>query len=133
MHDYFVEWQSTARLLRIHHAVYMEARELGKEASPTSTVVDSQSVKATEKGGAHRSCGLNGKKRHAAVDTLGLMLAVSHIAWIARRAEIANRPGSLQSTCWPPLATWKGSTLLLSGPQFNSRAASRVNTVSAAS
>ena len=52
VHDYFVEWQCDGTLLRIHHALYMQARELaGKEASPTTTIVDSQSVKGAEKGG----------------------------------------------------------------------------------
>ena len=40
VHDYFVEWQCDGTLLRIHHALYMQARELvGKEASPTTTIV----------------------------------------------------------------------------------------------
>ena len=52
VHDYFVEWQCDGTLLRIHHALYMQTRELaGKEASPTTTIVDSQSVKGAEKGG----------------------------------------------------------------------------------
>jgi len=52
VHDYLVEWQCDGTLLRIHHAHYMQARELaGKEASPTTTIVDSQSVKGAEKGG----------------------------------------------------------------------------------
>jgi hypothetical protein len=52
VHDYFVEWQCDGTLLRIHHALYVQARELaGKEASPTTTIVDSQSVKGAEKGG----------------------------------------------------------------------------------
>ena len=52
VHDYLVEWQCDGTLLRIHHALYVETRELaGKEASPTTTIVDSQSVKAAEKGG----------------------------------------------------------------------------------
>ena len=52
VHDYWVEWQCDGTLLRIHHALYMQARELaGKEASPTTTIVDSQSVKGAEKGG----------------------------------------------------------------------------------
>lgn len=52
VHDYFVEWQCDGTLTRIHHALYMQARELvGKEASPTTTIVDSQSVKGAEKGG----------------------------------------------------------------------------------
>ena len=52
VHDYWVEWQCDGTLLRINHALYVQARELaGKEASPTTTIVDSQSVKGAEKGG----------------------------------------------------------------------------------
>ena len=65
VHDYFVEWQCDGTLLRIHHALYMQARELaGKEASPTTTIVDSQSVKGAEKGGAHRSSWLRRGKEN---------------------------------------------------------------------
>ena len=52
VHDYFVEWQCEGVLTRVHHALYVEARELmGREASPTCAVIDAQSVKAAEKGG----------------------------------------------------------------------------------
>src|SRR6516165_6107255 len=38
---------------RIHHALYVACREQGeREASPTAAIVDSQSVKSAEKGGA---------------------------------------------------------------------------------
>jgi hypothetical protein len=38
---------------RIHHALYVECRERGeREASPTAAIIDSQSVKSAEKGGA---------------------------------------------------------------------------------
>ena len=37
---------------RIHHMLYVKCREaLGREASPTAAVIDSQSVKSAEKGG----------------------------------------------------------------------------------
>ena len=84
MHNYFVEWQCDGTLLRIHHALYMQARELArKEAGPTAPSSTARSMKGAEKGGAHGSSWLRhskeikGKKRHAAVDTLGLMLAVA--------------------------------------------------------
>ncbi len=52
VHDYFVEWHCDGVLTRIHHALYCEVRELaGKAATPTTTIVDSQSVKSAEKGG----------------------------------------------------------------------------------
>ena len=52
VHDYFVEWHCDSTLTRIHHALYVEARELaGRDASPTTAIIDSQSVKSAEKGG----------------------------------------------------------------------------------
>jgi transposase len=45
-------WTYTGALERIHHALYVQCREaMGREASPTACVIDSQSVKSAEKGG----------------------------------------------------------------------------------
>jgi transposase len=52
VHDWFVRWHCRGALDRLHFALYQQARELaGKEASPTTAIVDSQSVKSAEKGG----------------------------------------------------------------------------------
>jgi Bacterial DNA polymerase III alpha NTPase domain len=64
----------TARLETIHHALYVKCREsMEREASPTACIIDSQSVKGGEKGGAcidPHGCAagkkIKGKKRHAA-------------------------------------------------------------------
>ena len=53
MHDYFRRWDHDGTLDRIHHALYVKCRELAeREASPTAGIIDSQSVKSAEKGGA---------------------------------------------------------------------------------
>jgi transposase len=52
VHDYptLRAWDGTLR--RLHHALFVQAREqAGKEASPTAAIIDSQSVKGAEKGG----------------------------------------------------------------------------------
>jgi len=50
--DYFDLWEYDGTLDRIHHALYVKCREaMGREASPTAAVIDSQSVKSAEKGG----------------------------------------------------------------------------------
>jgi transposase len=53
IHDYFVLWTCERTLDRIHHALYVACREqAGCEASPTASIIDSQSVKSAEKGGS---------------------------------------------------------------------------------
>jgi transposase len=53
VYGYFDLWTYDGTLDRIHYALYMKCREsAGREASPTAAVIDSQSVKAGEKGGA---------------------------------------------------------------------------------
>ena len=51
--DYFDLWTWDGTLERIHHALYVKCREaMGREVSPTACIIDSQSVKGAEKGGA---------------------------------------------------------------------------------
>ena len=53
VYGYFDLWTYDGTLDRIHHALYLKCREAaGREASPTAAVIDSQSVKSAEKGGA---------------------------------------------------------------------------------
>ena len=82
IHGYFDLWSWDGTLDRIHHMLYAKCREaLGREASPTAAVINSQSVKSAEKGVFDRSAGLRcgkkikGKKRHILVDTQGLLIS----------------------------------------------------------
>lgn len=51
VHEYLQLWDWDGALARLHHALYVQARELaGKEASPSVAIIDSQSVKGAEKG-----------------------------------------------------------------------------------
>jgi transposase len=94
LHEYLTRWDYDGTLDCIHHTLYVECRELaGREASPTAAIIDSQSVKSAEKGGASidppgydAGKKIKGKKRHLLVDTQGLlMLAIVHAANIQDR------------------------------------------------
>src|SRR5271169_2773403 len=96
VHHYFIWWQCDGVLDRIHHALYVAFREEAeREASPTAAIIDSQSVKSAEKGGAcidphgyDAGKKIKGKKRHVLVDTLGLLLHA-----IVHPADIQDRDG----------------------------------------
>lgn len=53
VYGYFWEWSRYGLLDHIHHALLVACREdEGREASPTAAIIDTQAVKATEKGAA---------------------------------------------------------------------------------
>jgi transposase len=50
--EYFNLWTCDGTLERLHHALYVAVREqAGREASPTTAIIDSQSAKGAQKGG----------------------------------------------------------------------------------
>lgn len=50
-HYYFMLWDWDGTLERIHHWLYVAARkQVGREASPTAAIIDSQSARAAQKG-----------------------------------------------------------------------------------
>ena len=52
VHWYLTLWNWDGTLERIHHALYVTLREQeGRQASPTATIIDSQSAKGAPKGG----------------------------------------------------------------------------------
>jgi transposase len=56
---YFMLWDWDGTLERIHHALYIQTREReGRNASPTTAIIDSQSAKTAQKGTKPRSAGL---------------------------------------------------------------------------
>ena len=53
LHDDLERWDWDGPLERIHFALDVQCRaQAGREASPTAAIIDSQSVKSAEKGGA---------------------------------------------------------------------------------
>jgi transposase len=52
IYDYFDLWSWDGTLDGIHHALYVKCREeVSRDASPSAAIIDSQSVKSSEKGG----------------------------------------------------------------------------------
>jgi putative transposase len=76
----FWKWRNDGTWERIHQRLREKVRKAaGKKSTPTVAIVDSQSIRTAE-GGEERGYDagkkITGRKRHVAVDTLGMLLAV---------------------------------------------------------
>ena len=80
VYRWFAAWRDTCLFEKINHALVMADRErAGRHASPSAAIIDSQSVKTTEAGGPRgydAGKKINGRKRHALVDTDGRALLI---------------------------------------------------------
>jgi putative transposase len=111
VYDYHRRWVADGTVNRIHNALRERVRAgQGRPAQPSAAIVDSQSVRAAEtvpaaSRGYDAGKNVNGRKRHIAVDTIGLLLVVAVTAAsvqdrVAARAVIYALRGCYQRiTC----------------------------------
>ncbi|MGC9669630.1 IS5 family transposase [Planosporangium sp. 12N6] len=82
VYDYHARWIADGTITRLHNALRDQVRHVeGRDHDPTAAIIDSQSVRAAEtvartSRGYDAGKKVNGRKRHLAVDTLGLLLVV---------------------------------------------------------
>jgi transposase len=95
VYGYFARWRDDGTLARLHDRLRDQARAAaGRDPRPTAAVIDSQSVKAADtvpkaSRGWDNAKKVNGRKRHIAVDTTGLLLAV-----VITAASVQDRDGA---------------------------------------
>jgi transposase len=95
VYNYFAAWEAAGVTHQMLDTLRDRARlRVGRRAEPTAAIIDSQSVKAAEtvaagSRGFDAGKKINGRKRHIAVDTLGLLLCV-----LVTAASVQDRDGA---------------------------------------
>jgi transposase len=95
VYGYVHAWQASGATRRMHDELREAVRVLaGRRPDPTAAIIDSQSVKAADtvgkdSRGYDAGKKIEGRKRHLAVDVMGLILAV-----VVTAASIQDRDGA---------------------------------------
>lgn len=130
VYGYAAGWQASGATAAMHDRLRDQVRvAAGRRPEPTAAIIDSQSVRAAEtvardQRGYDAGKKVNGRKRHIAVDVLGLLLAVlvtpagvqdrdggRDLLWRLRAAHRRIRLVWADGGYAGQLVTWAGNTL----------------------
>lgn len=109
---WFAKWAGDGTLQRLHDVLREQVRvQAGRRPTPSAAIIDSQSVRAADtvprsSRGWDAGKKVNGRKRHLAVDTLGLLLIVMVTA-----ARVQDRDAA-RPLLWRLRGTYRGIRLV---------------------
>ncbi|HTE68620.1 MAG TPA: IS5 family transposase [Actinomycetes bacterium] len=109
---WFAKWAADGTLARLHDALRERVRvAAGRRPAPSAAIIDSQSVRAADTVGKpsrgwDAGKKVNGRKRHLAVDTLGLLLVV-----LVTAASTQDRDAG-RALLWRLRASYRGIRLV---------------------
>ena len=132
VYDVLDQWEKSGATEMMHHELRRACRvAAGRRPEPTAAIIDSQSVRAaetvgTDSRGFDAGKKVQGRKRHIAVDTIGLLLTVlitaasvqdrdgaKPLLWNLRRAFRTVRQAWADSGYAGKLVTWAKTRLRL--------------------
>jgi transposase len=119
VYDYHARWSADGTVNHLHNTLRDQVRHAaGRDREPTAAIIDSQSVRAAEtvartSRGYDAGKKVNGRKRHIAVDTIGLLLVVAVSA-----ASVQDRHAG-RTLIWAIRTCYRNITLTWADSGYN--------------
>jgi transposase len=119
VYDYHARWIADGTVNHLHNTLREQVRQAaGRDPEPTAAIIDSQSVRAAEtvarsSRGYDAGKKVNGRKRHIAVDTIGLLLVVAVSA-----ASVQDRHAG-RTLIWAVRTCYRNVTLTWADSGYN--------------